>query len=147
MPPEHGPPKAVPGGPGQKPRLIHGGMAQNVGPILNMVTSKYLLRGREEWLARQEALRIFDEVLAAVDAADVHALGHWTTQNWNGPLKGIIPWVSNAFTEIDHRARRRTCWARISGASSCSAECRAAAWHSSSPPSGTMSSRSRSWRS
>jgi hypothetical protein len=26
--------------------LIHGGMAQNVGPILNMVTEKYLLRGR-----------------------------------------------------------------------------------------------------
>ena len=31
--------------------LVHGGMAQNVGPILNMVTAKYLLRGREEWLA------------------------------------------------------------------------------------------------
>jgi hypothetical protein len=79
--------------------LIHGGMAQNVGPILNMVTSKYLLRGREEWLARQEAQRIFDEVLAALDSADVRAIGRRTTENWNGPLKGIIPWVSNAFTE------------------------------------------------
>ena len=33
--------------------LVHGGMAQNVGPILNMVTAKYLLRGRDEWAARQ----------------------------------------------------------------------------------------------
>src|SRR6185312_14862946 len=32
--------------------LVHGGMAQNVGPILNMVTSKYLLRSGEEWRAR-----------------------------------------------------------------------------------------------
>jgi galactokinase/mevalonate kinase-like predicted kinase len=79
--------------------LVHGGMAQNVGPILNMVTSKYLLREPREWQARQEALRIFDQVMAAVDAADVRALGRATTENWNGPLKRIIPWVSNAFTE------------------------------------------------
>jgi galactokinase/mevalonate kinase-like predicted kinase len=79
--------------------LVHGGMAQNVGPILNMVTTKYLLRSRPEWLARQQALRIFDQVLAAVDSADVRTLGKWTTENWNGPLKGIIPWVSNTFTE------------------------------------------------
>src|SRR5262249_59684117 len=79
--------------------LVHGGMAQNVGPILNMVTAKYLLRGEGEWQARQEALRIFDQVLAAVDSSDVRSVGHWTTQNWNGPLKRIIRWVSNAFTE------------------------------------------------
>jgi galactokinase/mevalonate kinase-like predicted kinase len=86
--------------------LVHGGMAQNVGPILNMVTSKYLLRGHDEWLARQEALRIFDQVLASVDSADVRALGHATTSNWDGPLKRIIPWVTNAFTEsIIDRAR------------------------------------------
>ena len=48
--------------------LVHGGMAQNVGPILNMVTAKYLLRGRDEWLARQEALEIFDEIVDCVDA-------------------------------------------------------------------------------
>jgi galactokinase/mevalonate kinase-like predicted kinase len=79
--------------------LVHGGMAQNVGPILNMVTAKYLLRGREEWQARLEALEIFDQILASVHAADVRALGSGTTRNWNGPLKRIIPWVTNAFTE------------------------------------------------
>jgi galactokinase/mevalonate kinase-like predicted kinase len=79
--------------------LVHGGMAQNVGPILSMVTEKYLLRGQDEWRARLEALGIFDEVCAAVDAADVHALAGATTRNWNGPLKRIIPWVTNEFTE------------------------------------------------
>ena len=79
--------------------LVHGGMAQNVGPILNMVTGKYLLRSRGEWVARQEALAIFDGIVEAVQAADVRAIGSLTTQNWEGPLKGIIPWVSSQFTE------------------------------------------------
>lgn len=79
--------------------LVHGGMAQNVGPILNMVTEKYLLRGREEWQARQEAMRIFDAIVAAVAQGNVRELGRLTTANWEGPLKGIIPWVSNRFTE------------------------------------------------
>jgi galactokinase/mevalonate kinase-like predicted kinase len=79
--------------------LVHGGMAQNVGPILNMVTEKYLLRSRPEWELRQEALRIFDRILQAVHRADIRELGRLTSANWEGPLKGIIPWVSNRFTE------------------------------------------------
>jgi galactokinase/mevalonate kinase-like predicted kinase len=79
--------------------LIHGGMAQNVGPILNMVTEKYLLRGKAEWEGRGEALRIFERIVAAVRSADVKSLGESTTRNWEGPIKGIIPWVSNRFTE------------------------------------------------
>ncbi len=79
--------------------LVHGGMAQNVGPILNMVTGKYLLRSREEWQARGRALEIFEGIVSAVKGSDIRALGGLTTRNWEGPLKGIIPWVSNAFTE------------------------------------------------
>ena len=79
--------------------LVHGGMAQNVGPILNMVTEKYLLRSQSEWEGRGEALRIFEQLVAAVRNADVRALGSLTTRNWEGPIKGIIPWVSNRFTE------------------------------------------------
>ena len=79
--------------------LVHGGMAQNVGPILNMVTEKYLVRGERESEARSEALSLFEEILAAVRSSDVRALGDATTRNWEGPLKGIIPWVSSAFTE------------------------------------------------
>ncbi len=79
--------------------LVHGGMAQNVGPILNMVTEKYLLRSGPEWEARGEALRIFEGIVRAVQAADVREIGRLTTANWEGPLKGIVPWVSNRFTE------------------------------------------------
>jgi UTP--glucose-1-phosphate uridylyltransferase len=79
--------------------LVHGGMAQNVGPILNMVTGKYLLRCGEEWVARRQALEIFEGIVAAVRGSDVRAVGHLTTRNWDGPLKRIIPWVSNQFTE------------------------------------------------
>ena len=80
--------------------LVHGGMAQNVGPILNMVTSKYLLRSRPEWEHRAEALAIYGEVVEAVNAGDVRRLGALTTRNWEGPLKGIIPWVSSRYTEM-----------------------------------------------
>lgn len=79
--------------------LVHGGMAQNVGPILNMVTEKYLLRGANEWKLRQEALQIFKGIVQAVRGANVRHIGRLTTSNWEGPLKGIIPWVSNRFTE------------------------------------------------
>jgi galactokinase/mevalonate kinase-like predicted kinase len=79
--------------------LVHGGMAQNVGPILNMVTEKYLLRGGQEWQQRQEALRIYDQIVQSVMASDVQNIGRLTARNWEGPLKGIIPWVSNQFTE------------------------------------------------
>ena len=43
--------------------LVHGGMAQDVGPILEMVTEKYLLRSEAEWTGRQEAIQTLDEVL------------------------------------------------------------------------------------
>ena len=79
--------------------LIHGGMAQNVGPILEMVTEKYLLRCQPEWDARRSMRGIFDGILGALKAGDVQALGRCTTANWDGPLKTIIPWATNRFTE------------------------------------------------
>ncbi|MEO7299455.1 MAG: UTP--glucose-1-phosphate uridylyltransferase [Verrucomicrobiota bacterium] len=79
--------------------LVHGGMAQNVGPILEMVTEKYLLRSEAEWKGRQEALGILDEILAALHAKDVQAVGKATTRNFQGPLQTIIPWASNFYTE------------------------------------------------
>ena len=79
--------------------LLHGGMAQNVGPILEMVTEKYLLRSEAEWNARRAAGSIFDAIRDALRNGDVRALAACTTQNWNEPLKTIIPWVTNQFTE------------------------------------------------
>ncbi len=86
--------------------LVHGGMAQDVGPILEMVTEKYLLRSPSEWVARQKAIGILDQVLGCLRAGDVKGLGSATEQNFFGPIQSIIPWSSNAYTEtLISRAR------------------------------------------
>lgn len=79
--------------------LVHGGMAQNVGPILEMVTEKYLLRSATEWAGRQAALGILDEILGALRQGDLAAIGAATTRNFEGPIQAIIPWATNAYTE------------------------------------------------
>jgi hypothetical protein len=79
--------------------LVHGGMAQNVGPILEMVTEKYLLRSEKEWVARNQAGQIVDRILAALKKEDVKAIGSATTENFFGPLQAIIPWASTFYTE------------------------------------------------
>lgn len=79
--------------------LVHGGMAQDVGPILEMVTEKYLLRSPVEWQARRQAIGILDDVLRDLRAGNVRALGQDTETNFFGPLQSIIPWASNCYTE------------------------------------------------
>jgi hypothetical protein len=87
--------------------LVHGGMAQNVGPILEMVTEKYLLRAEAEWQGRQTALGVLDEILAALRQGDIPAIGAATTRNFQGPIQTIIPWASNHYTEsLITRVRR-----------------------------------------
>lgn len=78
--------------------LVHGGMAQNVGPILEMVTEKFLLRSPVEWEARKEAIAILDEITAALKSGDIKAVGAATHRNFFGPLQKIIPWCTNLFT-------------------------------------------------
>jgi hypothetical protein len=79
--------------------LVHGGMAQNVGPILEMVTEKYLLRCGAEWKARQSMLGILQEILSALQQGDVRGIGAATTRNFGQPIQTIIPWATNYFTE------------------------------------------------
>src|SRR5690606_11443325 len=71
----------------------------NVGPILEMVTEKYLLRSPDEWRARLEMREIFDGILDGLRRGDVRTVAQCTTRNWDGPLKTIIPAVTNRFTE------------------------------------------------
>jgi hypothetical protein len=80
--------------------LVHGGMAQNVGPILEMVTEKYLLRSEAEWNARKQALGILDEILGGLHRGDVPAIGAATTRNFREPIQTIIPWASTYYTEL-----------------------------------------------
>jgi hypothetical protein len=79
--------------------LVHGGMAQDVGPILEMVTERYLLRSEAEWRARLEAMRIFDDVVDRLCTGDVRRIGDCTGRNFKGPIQTIIPWAGNHYTQ------------------------------------------------
>ena len=79
--------------------LMHGGMASNVGPVLEMVSEKYLLRGEKEWQARQKTNQIFNNIVDAIGEGDIQKLGAQTAGNFDGPIKTIIPWATTYFTE------------------------------------------------
>ncbi len=79
--------------------LVHGGMAQDVGPILEMVTEKYLLRSEQEWRGRQEAMRLYDKIVDLLRSGDVRTIGATTERNFRGPIQTIIPWATNLYTE------------------------------------------------
>ncbi len=79
--------------------LVHGGMAQNVGPILEMVTEKYLLRSEKEWHARKDAISLLEDISNALQKGDIPAVGRATGRNFEEPLQAIIPWCSTAYTE------------------------------------------------
>ncbi|HQE92893.1 MAG TPA: UTP--glucose-1-phosphate uridylyltransferase [Anaerolineae bacterium] len=78
--------------------LVHGGMAQDVGPILEMVTEKYLLRSEAEWLGRQKAMRIYDEIVELLRQGNVRGIGDATMRNFFDPIQTIIPWANNLYT-------------------------------------------------
>ncbi len=80
--------------------LVHGGMAQDVGPILEMVTEKYLLRSEAEWNGRQQAIQTYDEIIGHLKTGDVTAIGDATHRNFHGPIRTIIPWAGNRYTDL-----------------------------------------------
>ena len=86
--------------------LVHGGMAQDVGPILEMVTEKYLLRSEQEWLGRREAIGALDHVLEQLKGNDIRGVGASTQRNFDGPIQTIIPWAGNLYTDTLIREAR-----------------------------------------
>ncbi|MGA9671922.1 MAG: UTP--glucose-1-phosphate uridylyltransferase [Terracidiphilus sp.] len=87
--------------------LVHGGMAQDVGPILEMVTEKYLLRSATEWLGRRQAIEILEEISGHLQRGNIRALGGCLQQNFDDPLQTIIPWAANLYTNtLIARARK-----------------------------------------
>jgi hypothetical protein len=80
--------------------LVHGGMAQDVGPILEMVTEKYLLRSAREWDSRNVAIKIFNTLVEKLKKGDIKGIGEYTQKNFEGPIQSIIPWASNMYTEM-----------------------------------------------
>jgi hypothetical protein len=79
--------------------LVHGGMAQDVGPILEMVTEKYLLRSETEWQGRREAMALLDEIAGRLESGDIRGIGASTHRNFDGPVQTIIPWAGNFYTQ------------------------------------------------
>jgi len=87
--------------------LVHGGMAQDVGPILEMVTEKYLLRSETEWLGRRQAIEMLEEITGHLERGDIRALGGCLQRSFDGPLQAIIPWAANLYTNtLIDRVRR-----------------------------------------
>ena len=80
--------------------LVHGGMAQDVGPVLEQVTEKYLLRGEREQASRAQLLASLGEIRAALKSGDLARLGAATTANFAGPLPAIVPRATNFYTEL-----------------------------------------------
>jgi hypothetical protein len=80
--------------------LVHGGMAQDVGPLLEMVTERYLLRSEAEWIGRQQAGKLLNEIVEHLRAGNVFGIGDATHRNFIGPIQTIIPWASNLYTEM-----------------------------------------------
>jgi hypothetical protein len=86
--------------------LVHGGMAQDVGPILEMVTEKYLLRSEAEWAARRDAIALLDEVTSRLERGDIAGIGACTQRNFDGAIQTIVPWAGNLYTQtLIERAR------------------------------------------
>ncbi|RJQ16115.1 MAG: UTP--glucose-1-phosphate uridylyltransferase [Nitrospiraceae bacterium] len=79
--------------------LVHGGISQDVGPVLEMVTEKYLLKYEKEWKARLKGIQLFDKIVEALKTGDMKELGRLTTEDWEEAIQKVIPWVNNAFTE------------------------------------------------
>jgi hypothetical protein len=64
-----------------------------------MVTEKYLLREEEEWIARHRAMEILDELLVAFRNCDVNTIAKLVTENFFGPIRTVVPWATNSYTE------------------------------------------------
>ncbi|MBI4698385.1 MAG: UTP--glucose-1-phosphate uridylyltransferase, partial [Nitrospirae bacterium] len=79
--------------------LVHGGMSQDVGPVLELVTEKYLLKYEKEWAARKKGILLFDKIVHSIRTGDMKELGRLTTQDWEDSTQQIIPRSNNAFTE------------------------------------------------
>ncbi len=88
--------------------LVHGGMAQDVGPVLELVTEKYLLRGEREHASRARLRASLDEIRAALRSGDLARLGAATTANFESALPAIVPQATNRYAELlIDRARAR----------------------------------------
>jgi hypothetical protein len=87
--------------------VFHGGMAGNVGPILELVTEAHLVGWSGARAARRSLVEAFPAIERALMAGDARTLGGLVDGLFHGPLARIIPGVDNAFTtSVVAEARR-----------------------------------------
>lgn len=79
--------------------LVHGGMARNIGPVLEMATEKYLLRSEPEWRARRREVSRFRGIARALGRGDLRSLGRLVEADWEKGTKAIIPQATSAYVE------------------------------------------------
>jgi hypothetical protein len=77
---------------------VHGGMMPDSGPVLELVTEKYLLRDDATWAARQAGLASTDAMLDALRRGDIRGLAREAQALFDGPVRTIAPWAGNAYT-------------------------------------------------
>jgi hypothetical protein len=88
--------------------LVHGGLARDVGPVLELVTEKYLLRLEREWEARKRETGYFVRITAALRKGNMVELGRAVSEDWARGTKEIIPAAADAYTEeLIARVRRQ----------------------------------------
>ena len=52
-----------------------------------------------EWEARGQAIRFFDDVVKKLIDGDIKSIGTFTDKNFSGPIRTIVPWTTNIYTE------------------------------------------------
>lgn len=62
--------------------LVNGGTGQDVGPVLRMITEKYILRDKTAWNARISTENRFDKILDALLKGDIRELGHLEAEDF-----------------------------------------------------------------
>ena len=93
-----------------------------------MVTEKYLLRSETEWQGRREAMRILDEIVGHLKSGDIRGHRRLHRAQFRRPHPDHHSLGRQSLHRHADSPRARAKWATTSGASGCSAACRAAAW-------------------
>jgi hypothetical protein len=85
--------------------LVHGGMAQDVGPILEMVTEKYLLRSESGVARPGQAGHIFDDLIACLKPATFAASALARSAILTAPSKPLFPGPAISTPTLIRRVR------------------------------------------
>ncbi len=67
--------------------LVNGGTGQDVGPVLRMITEKYILRDKEAWNARVSTENRFDKIFDSLLKGDIKELGRLEDEDFKDRAK------------------------------------------------------------